>query len=274
MLYDSLANENSSGEFEKTLGKINAIDYTASIIAALSGGIMAAIFGMNLNYYISIASLTIAIFITFKLREPPQLITPENLPTLKTIVETTVKFLKSHLGLLRVLLNVVVVAACVSYIYEFWQLYLEAFAFPVAFFGLVSACLSVAVIPASLASGWLLKRFGHKQIVLFASFVCGGGILFAATVQNILGIAGLMLACASNAVISPVAFGYLHRFADDNARATIESSVSLGERVISIVLGLVFGYISNIYNVNSGFYFIGGLIILTSVFLTFSYKNK
>lgn len=267
LLYDSLASVNHVDKFEQTLGKINAIDFTAGIIAALSGGVLASRFGLSITYYISIISYAITVVVAFFLREPPRESITENPSSLVNIIKTTMIFLKSNIKVLKILLNAVIIAACVTYVYEFWQLYIEGFSFPVAFYGVVSASLSIVVIPASLLSGVVLKRLKHEQIILLASFICSIGILFASVVNNITGIIGLALACSANAIIDPVAFGYLHHYADDDARATIESVISLGERFIGIFIGLVFSYISTKLNVNTGFLFLGTLTIIVSVLM-------
>ena len=71
LLYDSLKAAGREAGFEKTLGRILAIDFTGSVIAALSGGILASAFGFALNYVVSIVSTGIALGITLFLKEPP-----------------------------------------------------------------------------------------------------------------------------------------------------------------------------------------------------------
>lgn len=97
-------------------------------------------------------------------------------------------------------------------------------------------------------------------------------MLFAAVTRTPIGIFGLSLAYCGAAIIYPVAFGHLHRYADDNARATIESAVSLAERLISVVVGLLFGYISTRLDVNMGFAVLGWLVIIATICFAFAYR--
>jgi len=271
LLYDSLAAANKSEGFEKALGRINAVDFSASLIAALSGSFLAVRFGFELNYLISLISVILALLFCYLLKEPPCLTNSRDILTFKAICGTAFLFFKNHLSVLKVLVNAAVIGACISYIYEFWQLYLKGFGFPVEYFGIASAAFSVAVIPCSLLSSNLLNRWKNKTIIVYTSFACGAGILFTAFTNGIAGIAGLAVSCGAAALINPVALGYLHHHADDKARATIESAVSLIERLFSMAIGLLFGFVSMKYTVTAGFYLIGAVIVFISAGLLFSF---
>lgn len=71
LLYDSLLVEKKENSFEKFLGRLYAVDFTGSMIAALSGSILANMFGFEFNYIVSFFSMFFAFIITLSLREPP-----------------------------------------------------------------------------------------------------------------------------------------------------------------------------------------------------------
>ncbi len=265
LLYDSLASAGKTAEFEKTLGRLTAVDYTAGILAALSGGFMAAVFSMEVNYYVSVCSMLVALFVACMLKEPPLKTPAEQVLTVKHIVKTSVGFFKTHSSMIRICLNSAIVAALIVFSDEFWQLYLESFSFPVALFGVVSAVLSVVVVVTSFLSPIIIKRLGNEKSVVIFTLFCGVGLLFTAFTHNIFGMIGVGIAGGSAIIVDLSMLGHLHKYADDNARASIESAVSLGQRAVGIAAGLLFGYVSTASGVGAGYCFIGVAFVVTGV---------
>ena len=171
-------------------------------------------------------------------------------------------------------MNAIVIAACVVYIDEFWQLYLEHISIPVIYFGIVLSVICIGSILGSMLSTKLLKYWKRTNVLIGSSFLCGFGILISVIVQNIIGVFGLVVAISMAALINPLVMGYLHHHADDEARATIESISSLLERIFSIVLGLFFGFLATKINIIAGFWAIGIFVILIAVIFTFVFHSK
>ncbi|MDF2716782.1 MAG: transporter [Paenibacillus sp.] len=71
LLYDTMALQGKSSDFEKRLGQLNACDFVSAIIAALCGSLLAGRFGLELNYWISLGSALIALLLSLLLIEPP-----------------------------------------------------------------------------------------------------------------------------------------------------------------------------------------------------------
>jgi len=57
----------------------------------------------------------------------------------------------------------------------------------------------------------------------------------------------------SAGVVEPLVSGYLHHRAESHMRATAESFASLGLRLVSMPLGLVFGAVSARFSIFAGF---------------------
>ncbi|WP_146200581.1 MFS transporter, partial [Paenibacillus agaridevorans] len=70
MLYDSLKEDGMQSSFERIVGRMNALDIVSITIAALSGSLLAGKFGFSFNYWLSFASMLIALGFTLTLREP------------------------------------------------------------------------------------------------------------------------------------------------------------------------------------------------------------
>ncbi len=265
LLYDSLAQSNRTHEFEAVVGKANAFDFTAALIASISGGFLAVSFGFTFNYWVSAGSCVIALILSLCLAEPSKVfLDDEKRGSWLSIAKKAVSCFKDRVALLKIVINAAIVAAFVVYIDEFWQIYLSHVGVGVLFFGVVGSVLAFVRIPSSIVASTLLKRFSHQRIMVFSTLVCGLGIVWAAVSQSVFGIIGIGLSILVSGLIDPVVIGYLHQNADDEARATTESVASLIERSFGIIIGIVFGFISTRFNIITGFWLIGGGVTLLS----------
>jgi len=94
---------------------------------------------------------------------------------------------------------------------------------------------------------------------------CGAKHIKFDTLSFVVGIVGIAIVCFAVALIDPVATGYLHHRADPTARATIESIEVMVQRVFTIGIGLVFGYLSTQYSIFTGFWMLGFVAVFASV---------
>lgn len=129
LLYDTLKVSNEQESFEKIVGKLNSLDFFGAILAALSGSAFAKYYGFELNYILSAASMLIAFGMTVVLREPPskKLLVENQTKTVgwREYFVSSISFLKNNPRLLVVITHAMAIAACVKYLDEFWQLYLD-----------------------------------------------------------------------------------------------------------------------------------------------------
>jgi len=280
LLYDSLLNEGIHEKFEKYLGRLSAIDFTGSIIAALSGGVLANFFRLEFNYVLSIVSVCIAFILTLSLKEPPVLTKPEN--EISGIMQYTKQALSifKHNPLVFVYcLTGAVLGACLIYLDEFWQIVLERVGLPVIFFGMVSAAASILRIPGNLFAYKLKEKFRYEHILtcLIAVNIVGYLAIFFA--RDLMCLAPMMLLFLVAGIVDPLVIGYLHHNAESHIRATVESFSSLGLRMISAGAGMLFGYISSAYSIFAGFLVLGFicfgyLVLFRMIGKRYFYRNS
>jgi len=254
LLYDSLLAEGKQEGFEKLLGRLNAIDMGGSMVAALSGGVLANWLGFEFNYIISACSMGVVFLIALTLREPPVAARPEGELT------GSLHYTKQALALFRaeplLLLYCstgAVLGACIIYLDEFWQLLMEGVGVPVLFFGAVSAGVLLCRIPANLLAYKLKERFSYRAILtsLLAVNILGYAGVFLT--RNLLCLIPMGTTSLAAGVVEPLVSGYLHHRTESEVRATTESFVSLGLRFVSMPVGLVFGYVSTQFSVFTGY---------------------
>jgi MFS family permease len=157
LLYDSLVHNNETHLFEKYLGSLNAFDFSAAMLAALSGSIMTRWFKFEFNYWISFASMLISLCISLVLIETDIKSENDESVEIRRYVSDSVLFFKKNPGVCLVVLSGMIAGSAVNFIDEFWQIYANRIGFPVVFFGLLSAGFMIFRLPGNMLAYGLLK---------------------------------------------------------------------------------------------------------------------
>lgn len=263
LLYDSLLTSKGEKSFEKVLGRINSFDFIGALLAALSGSVLAKLYGFEFNYILSAVSMFIALGFTILLREPPRINhqekRQEKLGGLKDYFISSVSFYRNNPKLAFVIVHAMAIGACISYLDEFWQLYLDEIGFSIVFFGVFSAVVSLARIPGNLVTEYLIKYFKEESIILSILGITSGAFFITAVFPGKVGIAAIIIIFLASGVVAPVITGYLHHQSSSEIRATVDSIQSLIERAISFIVGIGFGIVASRGTVISGFVFLGAV---------------
>ncbi len=253
MLFDTLLREGKREDFEKHLGRLSAIDFTGTMLAAISGGVLANFFDLEFNYILSIGSMSIAFFITLLLKEPPMRTAPESELSCLKHAKQAVEIFKKNPFVFVYYVTGAVLGACLIYLDEFWQIVLENISVSVIFFGAVSAFSSILRIPGNLFAYKLKEKFKYNHIFTCTICVCLVGYAAIFFINDLWCLVPMMLIFMISSIVDPLVMGYMHRHTQSNIRATVESVSSLGLRIVSIVVGLFFGYVSSEYSIFAGF---------------------
>lgn len=273
LLYDSLLRQGEAASFEKRLGRLNACDFVSAMLAALCGSLLAGRFGLELNYWISLGSALAALLLTLLLVEPAVNSQPvtddaesvgEAIPFNRYITDS-LRFFRQNPGVCLVICSGMVTGTAMVYIYEFWQLYVDRLGMPLAYFGALSAAIMLLQLPGSLLAHTLIARFGPKTLIIIVLAVQATGFAYAAVNQDYTGLAAMLVICLFAGIMEPLASGYLHHRIDSGKRATMDSFQSLGEKLVTILAGLGFGYLSVRYDVFGGY---GFMAVMCGVFLS------
>lgn len=268
LLYDSLQLEGKASLFEQRLGRLNACDFVSAMLAALCGSLLASRFELELNYWLSLGSALAAALVSLSLIEPGKVsgdneAEEETIP-FKQYVTMSLRFFRTNPGVRLVVMTAMITGAAISYIDEFWQIYVDRLGMPVAYFGVLSAAMMLLRLPGNLLAHALLGRFRYRTLLFGVTAICAIGFACAALGHNYFGLASLLIICLCSGIVDPLAAGYLHRRTDSAMRATIDSFRSLGENAVHIAAGLGFGWFSARYDVFGGY---GFLSLLCGAFL-------
>lgn len=270
LLYDSLLAEGKGREqnFEKIIGRCNSLDFAGALLAALSGSVLAKWYGFELNYILSAASMAIALWFTVLLKEPPIKAKQDGKKGgLMGYARSSLVFYRKNPKLMILIINAMAAGACVSYLDEFWQLYLNDIGFSVLYFGVFSGVISVSRIPGNLLASFFLQYYKADTIIIAVLGIAAAGFLLTAMFPGWLGIGMMLIIFLASGIVDPVVTGYLHHHGKSSIRASIESIQSLIERAIMFIVGIGFGLISTHSSVTSGFLFLSVVSFL--FFITF-----
>ena len=274
LLYDSLAQQGLENEFEKVLGRQIAIDFSAALLAALSGSLAAAYWGMTSNYQLSILSASIALGFAFFLKEPPlKSEAEEQSQSFKQIASKALTFFRSHKSVGFIICQAMFIAACVVYVDEFWQIYFGDINFPLVWFGVIGALFVLARIPGGLLASRLLSKISSAKLMFWLTATTALAVWQIALSQSLWGVLGFTVLFFCSGMLEPISLGFMHRQADAEARATIDSLASLIERIFVTFIGLSFGYLADYFNIFYGFTLLACLLTLACCFIPLAQKR-
>ncbi len=259
LLYDSLQQLEQTRQFERILGRIRSLDYLAGTLAALIGSWVAARYGLVTTYWLSLGSVIVSFGSAWALTEPTARTSAEPRVTQPRLVSRAWQFLLVHRELWTVMSYGVITGVCLSYLDEFWQLYLDGFMFPLGWFGVVS---SVNRLGVSLGS-WVAHRFQRRSLPTLFTLLLGlmaAGFIAMAGLGNSWGVLVMVGIYGAAGIVEPLVAGYCQHRIPSEIRATVESFQSLAFRIVTIPVGLGFGYIARQAGVQGGLLALGGLL--------------
>ncbi|MDF2592803.1 MAG: transporter [Clostridia bacterium] len=277
LLYDSLLISSKQNMFEKILGRINAFDFLAAMIAALSGSVLAKLYSFELNYILSVVSMSVALAFTLSLKEPPkdkgEVFDEVSEEGFKAYFNSAATFYKRNPRVAFMVINAMAIGACINYLDEFWQLYLRDIGFSIVFFGVFSSLVLLIRIPGNLMASQLIKHFREERILVFILGVTTVGFFTAGIFPGRIGIAAMVITFLVSGVVDPLVSGYLHHHTRSDIRATVDSFQSLGKRAIVLAVGIAFGYVSSVSDIAIGFVFLGMVCFLFLILFLKNIKN-
>lgn len=268
--YDNLKELRQEAIFKKSYGKIVGINSMMWGIAGLIGAYIAT-FSLRLPFWISAIPASIALFVTLTFTEPKVFRHADKkyLTHLKDAVGFAAKHPKVRLFIIyTAIVNTVIFSAFMMY-----QPYLKSIGLNFAYFGVVYLFLSLAFYLGSRYAHIIERKLGEKRI-LFLMLILFALIYFG--MANISLIYGLLLPiCISFVcgVFEPVITDYLHKHVESHHRATVSSLSILVTEGFSAVIAPFFGYVFDVYSLQSAFILAGAIIFGNFIILLLVYQK-
>lgn len=264
LVYESLKVNQIENDMEKIIGKIEFYGTLSASVAALSGGYIAGKYGNVSVYYLSVISMVISTLIALSLTETKHIKSEEEVE--KFSIKDIINFFLKNRNIRGITLYYIIFGSFIAYIYEYYQIYLNEIKFPVEFFGIVLVCSMLSQGTSQLLSYKIKKSVNNNLLFFICIFTAGLSVIAISFISNFIGIVFLIGTFFLYGAIEPLIWGNLHNSIESSFRATIESSVSFMLNLFSILIGLIFGYITTNYSIFSGLFFIGISLLLYSIY--------
>lgn len=265
ILYDSLKSIKQEYNFEKKLGLSNALSSISAGIGALTGSFIALKYSYSATYYLSLITAIIVFLVSFSLIEPEKIIEKDSKEEKFSFKEIFSFFKKDNL-LYFIIIIAVVISSCITYIDEYWQIFFEQVNVPIYLFGIFSIIREFFISLSSFLANKIKEMFSLKKIFFFNLLFSGICLTISGLLANKIGIIFIVFSFLSYGIIEILTLGYIHHKIESEFRATIESFFSLISRVLTIIIGLIFGFITTNNSIFIGFIFLGFFMILANFY--------
>lgn len=249
MLYDSLMSGGKSGKYTKFEGQITSIGNFAEAAAGIIGGLL-AVSSLRMPYYFQAGVAFIAIPAALLLREPP-VHGHIRKPSLNDIRKIVIKVLHGDKRLAWNTLFSAVTGVSTLTMAWFAQPYFSSIGMPVSMYGIVWAILNLSVgITAILA--WKIEAVlkPPKTVASFTILLCLSYFALALT-QSYAGLIFLLVFYLARGLATVTLRNYINVITSSDIRATVLSVRNFIIRLLFVLTGPLFGWITDHYGLNS-----------------------
>ncbi len=266
LLYDELTFFNKTKVYEKALSKKNFYFYLSIGISSVLGG-MIAHYDLDYVLILSVIPLLFSSFFAFCMPESKKVKSTEEIHYLK-FIKLAYKEVKSNKLLFYFFIYSLGISI-LSNLEEFDQLYFELAKLPIFYFGIAGLIWAIFNATGSYFAH-KLKRFTF--IYFLIPFLCFVLLLFAGLFPSIPMIGLLLLTHLLASPLYTLIESKIQHSIKSKSRATVTSVNSLIINFFSIGIVLIFGQISEIWNLQS-IYLASGFFLLVFTFWVIS-KRK
>jgi MFS family permease len=262
IVYDTLEEDGHHPDlFEKAYGRVRTIDSVALVIGSLVGGLVAAIYGPRVTFFLTIPSALASILVLAKFREPT-LHKQKAAMLLTTHIRATLRAVLSHRELIPIV-GVLILSAALEYmLFEFAQVWLLALHTPTSWYGPANA-----ILLAGIAVGGVIAAYMRQNQLLFWPLLVAmvAGAIGLISLHNIVGaVTSQFLVLTASIAIGIYYLRTLHDNLSSEIRTGASSTVGTIGRLVLIPLALVFGVISS----RSSIFRAGWLLVVAVVAIT------
>ena len=211
--YDSLKMKGWQGRYRKVYTRMVSAELLVMTFAGLAAGILGRVFGLQMNFFITLVPVATAILVLLKMQEPPIVRTSSQGETWWRHLSGAAKIL--HKADIRwvVIINTALMGFTFLW-YEYYQLIGVNVHVPRIWFGALIACVTLGMtIGAELA-----HRFAGSKKVLF-----GGWLVFVTTLVVGMRSGNILIAIANMFVLS-IALRMIRVYAEVYLQDRIPSS--------------------------------------------------
>ncbi len=274
LLYDSLFSAGKSESYTRQEGRITSIGNFAEASAGILGGLL-AVSSLRTPYYFQTAVAFLAIPAALFLQEPPQQ-GHKPKPSFKTILNIITLVAHGNKRLTYNTLFSAVIGASTLTMAWFAQPYFSRIGMPVSVFGVSWAVLNLSVGLSSLYAWKIEKQLGAPRTVMLFTVILVLSYLFLPLFHTYSGLSILLVFYLARGLATVTLRSYININTTSDIRATVLSVRNFIIRLLFVLLGPLFGKITDQYGLNTALItagFIFGVLGGISMWLFLRHKT-
>ncbi|MFW9822438.1 MAG: hypothetical protein ACFFE4_05860, partial [Candidatus Thorarchaeota archaeon] len=266
-IYDTLRKLNKEDDISKIMAKNRSYMLIGIGISAPIGSFIGAYLSLNVVMTFMFFPFITASIIAFTLKEANHEFEKKKRDKYLIVIKSGFKELRENKILRMLALDMIITESLVSYLIWTYQLYLEALNFQLAFYGFVSASMTLIQILFYSIIPKLESRIVNKRRFLrFFTIVPGVGFILLAVIYIIPVSIPLILAIIGFGFSRRVLFlKSINKQIETQNRATVLSTTHMISNLIRMILYPFIGYLVS-WNLSITFILLGFAIIVALLF--------
>lgn len=263
MLYDSLLEEKNEKQYSRFEGRITSLGNVAEAVAAIIGGLLAAI-TLRAPYVAQTLVALIAIPAAITLREPVRHIKLLTSSFMEVIRIARFALFENRELRRNILFSAFTGAATLTMAW-FVQPFFEYSEIDIKWFGFLWAALNLIVGIASFMAYGLEKRIGQKASIILIALAIPIGYIALSRSGMIIGLIILVLFHLVRGYATPILKDYINRITGSEVRATVLSVRNFIIRINFSLIGPLIGWVKDVYSLQTALLLAGSTFIFLTV---------
>ncbi len=261
ILYDSLLLLQEEGEFKRRHGITGSVGQISEGVTSVVGGLLAT-FSLHLPFYAQIIAILCGLLIACTFHEPERKRASTNHVAnfKKAFVEI---WWRDRRVFWSIILGGIISTTTFASVW-FSQTYFVNIGLSVGLLGITWALGNFAAASGSYLSHTMKRLSEYTQYILIIGLVTSG-LLIMAFVPTVIGILSIIVIRFAWGLLNPLSQEVVNRMVGSELRVTVLSIKSLVQKIMFILLGPLYGWVSDVYSLSTALLLSVGMLLVVSL---------
>lgn len=261
ILYDSLLLLQEEGEFKRRHGITGGVGQISEGVTSVVGGLLAA-FSLHLPFYAQIIAIFCGLLIACTFHEPERKRASTNHVAnfKKAFVEI---WWRDRRVFWSIMLGGIISTTTFASVW-FSQTYFVNIGLNVGLLGITWALGNFAAAGGNYLSHTMNRLSEYRQYTLIIGLVTTG-LLVMAFIPTVIGILSIIVIRFAWGLLNPLSQEVVNRMVGSELRVTVLSIKSLVQKIMFILLGPLYGWVSDVYSLSTALLLSVGILLVVSL---------
>ncbi len=261
ILYDSLLLLQEEGQFKYKQGMTGTFGQISEGVSSIIGAMLATL-SLRLPFYMEMIAVFCALMIAFTFHEPKrERVSSNHVENFKKAFHKI--WWKDRRVFWTVMLGGIISTTTLAAVW-FSQPYMENIGLQITFFGVIWALGNFG----SAAGNYMSHRLNMMSETLQYTLIIGlvaVGLLGMAIIPSIIGVLMIVVIRFAWGLLTPLSQEVVNRMVGSELRVTILSIKSLMQKMMFIILGPLYGWVSDVYSLSTALLLSVGVLLVISL---------